>query len=63
MVNLALRRWQSGPWNRIAQVPQWFRRRPTALRPVAEIFPLEKIADAHLFVESGLKRGTVVVEP
>lgn len=44
-------------------VLSWLTSCPTALRPVAEIFPLEKIADAHLFVESGLKRGTVVVEP
>ncbi|MEC8054940.1 MAG: hypothetical protein VX131_09840, partial [Pseudomonadota bacterium] len=44
-------------------VLSWLTNCPTALRPVAEIFPLEKIADAHLFVESGLKRGTVVVEP
>ncbi|MEK9707518.1 MAG: zinc-binding dehydrogenase, partial [Alphaproteobacteria bacterium] len=33
------------------------------MHTVATTFPLSRTAEAHKFVESGSKRGTVVVEP
>jgi NADPH2:quinone reductase len=44
-------------------VLSWLMAQPTALRPVAEKFSLQNIVAAHEFVESGQKRGTVVVTP
>jgi NADPH2:quinone reductase len=43
-------------------VLSWLTAAPQALRPVAARFALADIAAAHEFVESGEKRGTVVVE-
>ena len=41
---------------------RWLRE-ADAVHTVCEVFPLERTADAHRRVESGTKRGTVVVTP
>lgn len=44
-------------------IDRWTRDRPDAARPVAEVFPLARIAAAHAAVEGGRLFGTVVVDP
>jgi NADPH2:quinone reductase len=44
-------------------VDSWVRACPDVARPVAQVFSLDAIAQAHEAVESGAKFGTVVVEP
>lgn len=45
-----------------AGIGRWLRE-ADAVHTVCEVFPLERTADAHRRVESGTKRGTVVVTP
>lgn len=44
-------------------INQWLLDQKSALQPIAKTLPLEKIIEAHEFVEAGSKFGTVIVNP